>query len=227
MKINLYDDINNINDISTINIETLFDSVANNYDEYVKKANYHIPDWIYNKLNSINFSSDCLRFLDLACGNGLLGRIMYDLFDKVEVHGVDISEEMIREAISSSKYTTATRWNLKNGIPEKIKGEFDVITSIGLFELIDNQEKILSEIHTYLKKDGHLICSFEAYDHSKDKIIKDEQPGIIRYTHTLLEVIKIVNSASYDIIEIVKQHAYTSPSTKRQVKNYLVYAVKI
>lgn len=107
------------------------------------------------------------KALDYGCGSGRSTRFLHDL--NLDIMGVDINENMIREAKNSdadniySVIESAT-------IPARSKTFNIVFSSLVLFEISTKQELLLvfNEIHRVLKDDGVFIAitgSTEMYQH--------------------------------------------------------------
>ena len=79
-----------------------------------------------------------------------------------QIHGIDISDEMIKEArkkknelkITNASFTQGTI--LKNDFK---KASFDKIISYGVIHLLDDKEKVIQRIHELLKPEGLFISN--------------------------------------------------------------------
>jgi 2-polyprenyl-3-methyl-5-hydroxy-6-metoxy-1,4-benzoquinol methylase len=79
-----------------------------------------------------------------------------------QIHGIDISDEMIKEArkkknelkITNASFTQGTI--LKNDFK---KASFDKIISYGVIHLLDDKEKVIQRIHELLKPEGLFIST--------------------------------------------------------------------
>ncbi len=97
------------------------------------------------------------RALEIGCGSGRLMRPMSRHF--LEIHGVDVSSELIKEARESLQ-------DLPNARPQQIRGtsledfadqSFDFVYSFDLFPHIPSQQLVISflrEIHRVLRPGG-------------------------------------------------------------------------
>src|SRR3972149_3364921 len=96
-------------------------------------------------------------FLDIGCGTGELARRIYSV-NKCKVNAVDLSKDMIKVA----KSLTPRNFKIKfsTGNIEKLDfadESFDTVTSVGVFEYLENDENALKQIHRILKDDGVVI----------------------------------------------------------------------
>ncbi|MCP4050901.1 MAG: methyltransferase [bacterium] len=211
--------------ISVQNTKKVYDKIAKNYDDFAKAANYSVPSWLRRIFPTMTFDSEEPCFLDLACGNGLLGRIAQQFFSNLDICGIDLSEKMIIEAKKRSNYKKGITYDLNNGLPINL-GFFDCVIAIGLFDFFEDSRKLLTDISESLRIDGHLLCNFEASVLGMPRKAVSKVHDINRYTYSLAEVVALFNDLDFDIIEIKKQRAYTSPSTGEKIIYYLVHAKK-
>ena len=79
-----------------------------------------------------------------------------------QIHGIDISDEMIKEAtkkknelqIANASFTHGTIF--KNDLD---KASFDTVVSYGVIHLLDDKEKVIQRIHELLKPEGLFIST--------------------------------------------------------------------
>ncbi|NQT64410.1 MAG: class I SAM-dependent methyltransferase [Candidatus Marinimicrobia bacterium] len=79
-----------------------------------------------------------------------------------QIHGIDISDEMIKEAtkkknelkIMNASFTQGTIFNI-----DFEKASFDAIISYGVIHLLDDNEKVVQRIHELLKPGGLFIST--------------------------------------------------------------------
>ena len=97
------------------------------------------------------------KVLDIACGEGYGSKILSGV--AVSVTGVDVNEEVIRQA--EKKYTS-TGLKFVHGSVNKIPaddGSFDVIVSFETLEHTTHHEEMLQEFKRVLRVNGLLIIS--------------------------------------------------------------------
>ncbi|OQR67255.1 methyltransferase-like [Tropilaelaps mercedesae] len=79
-----------------------YDLMACHFDEEMADQQYNGPQIVVDKLAELGISKDA-RILDVGCGTGLLGKALSEAgFSQVD--GVDMSEEMLRQAEKKSVY---------------------------------------------------------------------------------------------------------------------------
>jgi len=127
------------------------------------------------------------RALEIGCGPGRLMRPMSRHF--LEIHGVDVSGELIRQARENLQ-------DLPNARPHEIRGtsledfadqSFDFVYSFDLFRHIPSQELVLSflrEIHRVMRPGGLVRLHFNGSPGSQDF---DQWTGAHFTSHELLE----------------------------------------
>jgi len=78
------------------------------------------------------------------------------------IHGLDISLEMINEAIKKKDETNITNISFSQGTifnDDFEKASFDKIISYGVIHLLDDSEKVIQRIHELLKPEGLFIST--------------------------------------------------------------------
>ncbi|MEM2352305.1 MAG: class I SAM-dependent methyltransferase [Thermoproteota archaeon] len=95
------------------------------------------------------------RFLDVGCGDGLLGTLVQDRFE--EIWGVDISDQAIE--LAKRRGIKAYKVNLNvEGLPFE-DGYFDSITCLSTLQLIYDVIFALRECNRVLRPSGELILA--------------------------------------------------------------------
>lgn len=94
------------------------------------------------------------KLLDVACGKGLLLKILKEKNKSLDLYGSDISSY----AISVAKKIVKVKFSVDDG--EKLSwrsSQFDYVTSLGGIEYYDNTLKGIKEITRVLKKGGRAV----------------------------------------------------------------------
>jgi len=142
--------------------------IANSYDNYYQSDFGKKIDKIEkNIIDSLIKDIPKGEMLELGCGTGHWS----DFFSRkgFNLTAIDISNAMLNIAKNkkiNAKFEIANSQNL----PFNNKS-FQIISSITMLEFVDNQDKVISEIHRVLKKSGWLIlgCLNENSIIGKDK----------------------------------------------------------
>ena len=75
----------------------LYDQIAEAYTQVTERAMYGVPKWLADALPRF-VTSEPSNTADLACANGLLGKILRTRFPEVQITGIDITPRMIEQA---------------------------------------------------------------------------------------------------------------------------------
>jgi len=100
------------------------------------------------------------RVLDFGCATGTK---TLELVDGVHhIHGLDISTEMINEAIKKKNEKGVKNISFSQGAifdNDLEKASFEKIVSYGVIHLLDDSEKVVQRIHELLKPGGLFIST--------------------------------------------------------------------
>lgn len=164
------------------------------FDKWSKGYDRSILQWlVFNKSHNMLFREmapflkEGFRVLDIGCGTGKFVQRLYNLDKGLNIHGVDISKDMINEA--RLKFMDENI-EFKIGDVEELPYEsdtFDIITCSHSFHHYPNQKRAVSEMHRVLKDEGRLMI----IDGCRDKFL-----GKI-----IFGVAKIVEGEVYHIFE--------------------------
>jgi len=97
------------------------------------------------------------RVLDVSCGTGELMARLHTRYSDLELVGVDLSAEMLREA--RAKLGEVPHITLRQGNAEALpfdEATFDVVVSTSAFHYYEHPEQALSEFQRVLRPGGHL-----------------------------------------------------------------------
>jgi predicted TPR repeat methyltransferase len=108
---------------------------------------------------SRKFSDRSLRVLDAGCGTGLVGAALLDLgYD--DLHGIDLSEEMVAKAHERRIYRTLEGGiNLTIPPPEHLRASADIVTVGGVFTVGHIAPESLAVMASLVRPDGLLVVS--------------------------------------------------------------------
>jgi len=139
-------------DKNPLKIAKMFDKLSKNYDFLNNIISLFTHILIKQRaLKLLKIKSKC-KVLDLCCGSGDLGNILFKQNKDIEIIGVDFSSEMLK--IAETKNPKIKYYKM-NALDLKFKDEeFDfVVIGFGLRNIQDTR-KALSEIYRVLKKQG-------------------------------------------------------------------------
>lgn len=196
-------------------LEEYNDKLSSIYD----KATKH--DWkapsVMTKL-STPFLKKRNKILDIGVGTGQSAIVFYKKGCKVV--GVDISKKMISIAKVKMPKGHFSTFNI-----EKIKKfsskKFDAIISSGVFEFIENLDKIFEFASENIKNNGYFCFTFEEYlpktKTQKWRIAElgkgfmkpiPKSHSFIVYRRSLLEVEKMLKKNGFQVLKKMKFNAY-------------------
>src|SRR5579871_4243379 len=143
------------------------------------------------------------RVLDLGCGSGWATRLLARLVAEGpegfgQVVGVDVSDEMIRQARAASKdfENILYAWGSAQEIPWE-ENFFDKVLSVESFYYYADQERALAELFRVMAPHGRLFILINLY---KDNAYS------LQWVDKLKVPVHIRSAAEY--VEMLKQHAF-------------------
>ncbi len=103
--------------------------------------------------------------LDVACGTGELERKILERFPRQNIEGIDLSEEMLRQARKKLIHFSQLNWICADSrhlpFPDN---RFDIVISCSAFHYMREPQKVLNEAARVLKTGGKLIIIDWCYD---------------------------------------------------------------
>jgi arsenite methyltransferase len=150
------------------------------------------------------------RVLDLGCGSGwatrLLARMVGDGPEGFgQVVGVDVSDEMIRQARETSKdfENILYVWGSAQQIPWE-ENYFDKVLSVESFYYYADQDRALAELFRVMAPRGRLFILINLY---KDNVYS------LQWVDKLKVPVHVRSEAEY--IELLKKHAFENIEAQR------------
>ena len=144
-----------------------YTSQADNYDRvrYTSWEGSYFVDLEVRALRQWISEPASVRVLDIPAGTGRLSIPLAEM--GAEVHGVDITERMVRKAQEKARQRGLQNISLRvaNGRHLPFPGEtFDIVTSFKFFHLIPNGEKhlFIQEMARVVKPGGRVIVEFNS-----------------------------------------------------------------
>jgi len=137
--------------------QNFWNKQAKKYDYSERQFEPVFKEVISKTKEYLNTSDDVM---DFGCANGT--KTLELAGATKQIHGIDISDEMIKEAtkkkselkIMNASFTQGTIF--KNDFE---KASFDKIISYGVIHLLDDKEKVIQRIHELLKPEGLFIST--------------------------------------------------------------------
>lgn len=195
--------------------KSAFNVQANTYD--VDKTGKHARGqykYVLNELQQLDFQ----KILDVGCGTGEILKSIKERYSFVQLYGLDISEEMLKQANDKLKGTAT----LILGDAENITLEtnsFDLLLCTDSFHHYPNPQQAISEFYRVLKHGKFLLIA----DYWKPFPIRQIMNLFISYSNE--GDVKIYSKK--EIIEFLKQGGFQEIVYKKiQNSGYLVIAKK-
>ncbi|XP_042346311.1 methyltransferase-like protein 27 [Plectropomus leopardus] len=134
-----------------------FDTWAETYDQDMKMLNYREPNLLVNLLDA-NFSGNRseARVLDVACGSGLVAKLMFELGFRHFV-GVDSSKRMLEQAAKTGLYEELKEALLGTEALPAETGAFDVVIIVGALRECSVPVSVIRELCQAAKPGGY-VC---------------------------------------------------------------------
>ena len=143
------------------------------------------------------------RVLDLGCGSGwatrLLARLVADGSEGFgQVVGVDVSDEMIRQARTASKDFDNIMfvWGSATQIPWE-ENFFDKVLSVESFYYYPDQERALAELFRVMAPKGRVFILINLYK---------DNPYSLQWVDKLKVPVHVRSAAEY--VEMLKKHSF-------------------
>src|SRR6202522_1738201 len=143
------------------------------------------------------------RVLDLGCGSGWATRLLARLVGEGpdgfgQVVGIDVSDEMIREARAASKDfdNVLYVWGSAQQIPWE-ENYFDKVLSVESFYYYSDQDRALDELFRVMAPQGRLFILINLYQ---------DNPYSLQWVPKLKVPVHVRSAAEY--VELLKAHAF-------------------
>ena len=150
------------------------------------------------------------RVLDLGCGSGWATRLLARLVSEGpegfgQVVGIDVSDEMIRQARAASKdfENILYVWGSAQQIPWE-ENFFDKVLSVESFYYYPDQDRALAELFRVLAPRGRMFILINLY--------KDNQYSL-QWVDKLKVPVHVRSEAEY--VELLKKHAFEKVEARR------------
>lgn len=195
--------------------KSAFNVQANTYD--VDKNGKHARGqykYVLNELQQLDFQ----KILDVGCGTGEILKSITERYSFAQLYGLDISEEMLKQANDKLKGTaTLILGNAENITHET--NSFDLLLCTDSFHHYPNPQQAISEFYRVLKHGNFLLIA----DYWKPFPIRQIMNLFISYSNE--GDVKIYSKK--EIIEFLKQGGFQEIIYKKiQNSGYLVIAKK-
>jgi ubiquinone/menaquinone biosynthesis C-methylase UbiE len=160
----------------TLEIQKFWDKQAKRYDQAEKQFATVYSDIIAKTCKYLNLKDNVL---DYGCATGSK---TIELAQKVkQIRGLDISSEMINEAIKKKNELKISNISFTQGTifdSYLEKHSFDTIIAYGIIHLLEDNQKVIQRIYELLKQGGLFISTTACM---KDKMAMKPRIEVIIY----------------------------------------------
>lgn len=182
----------------------VFEEYAKYYDLLYKDKNYSAEVEYIHKLIQ-KYHENAGSILDLGCGTGKHAELLID--KGYTVHGIDMSEDMLKEAIKRGNKNKKLTFTLSDIQNFELGKNFDIVTA--LFHVMSYQnsnervEKVLKNVYSHLNDNGIFI-----FDCWYGPAVLSEQPEvrIKRLENDEISIIRIAEPIMRENENIVEVH---------------------
>jgi ubiquinone/menaquinone biosynthesis C-methylase UbiE len=166
-----------------------------------KMENHHLD--ITNKTLRLMDLTKTDRVLDLGCGSGWASRLLAK--EAGEVTGVDVSDEMVKQAAESSKNYSNVKflWGSAQKIPCP-DNSFDKMLSVESFYYYADQDAALDEIFRVMAPGGRIFILINLY--------RDNEYSL-QWVHLLKVPVHVRSAAEY--IAMLEKHRFQNAAWKQ------------
>jgi ubiquinone/menaquinone biosynthesis C-methylase UbiE len=139
------------------------------------------------------------RVLDLGCGSGWATRLLARLVgDEVSVVGVDISDEMVRQARAASQDFDNILFEIGSAAQIPWEGDFfDKVLSVESFYYYPDQDRALAELYRVMAPKGRLFVLINLYT---------DNSYSLQWVPKLRVPVHVRSAAEY--VEMLKRHGF-------------------
>lgn len=114
---------------------------------------------LVSRIEMVNPSS----IIDIGCGPGNSTQVLFERWPNADVIGLDNSQEMIIKAKSDYPYR---KWVLADAAHYDPRETFDIVFSNATLQWIQNHEKLIPRLYSFLKDRGALAVQVPANNES-------------------------------------------------------------
>ena len=195
-------------------VKAHFERVAESYEAGCGKVQWIGPEKLFDGLaNHIDAQIRALRVLDLGAGTGRLGKLFKDTNPDTYVTAVDLSEKMLEIAQATGRANRTIAGDVTQ-LPHDLNGQFDVVTSAGVLDFIENTQAFAAQTARALKTGGHWAITFEPQGTSF--------PGVKTLRHSQSVLADQFADHGLRIIRAETFRGYTNFKTGADVENVML-----
>ena len=202
----------------------IYDCWSDSYDsEFLDLYDYQAPNFVFKKVAEYSdvLNSARPRIIDVGIGTGLLSEEFRKACHGAEITGLDASKDMMEKCVEKNVADTLIQMDFQNHDIPFPKAHFDLAISSGVFELLPQPEKVISEMGRVVKVGG--MVAFTTLDHMGTLEQQETSGSGIIHPDALLKQglaeggLELVSCKSFD--------AYERAGTTAKYKLYLAQKI--
>ncbi len=199
-------------------VEQMFDNIAPTYDRLNHILSFNIDRMWRRRVMRIVRRSHAQKIMDIATGTGDLAIAMAKRVDRIQILGIDLSEEMLRIAQQKiQKQGLEERIMLEKGDAENLymvaNESIDAVTVAFGVRNFENLEQGLSELYRTLKPGGKLVVL--EFSTPRNRVVRWVYS---QYSHRLLPRIGAMVSKDRKAYDYLPESVDEFPSPERFVE---------
>ena len=178
-------------------VSGIFDRYAATFDVSLwRQLEYRVPQLAADRLLALH-PERRFNLLDLGCGTGLVGVCLGRLDG--HIIGVDLSEEMIRQAARHNVYSRFHQVNVLDALRDTPSDHYEAITACDVLVYVGDLAPVLPNAFRILKPGGHFIFSCEtAGEDEEDLLLR----ATGRFAHKASQVERLCIASGFDTVHI-------------------------
>lgn len=174
-------------------VSTLFDGYAARFDKHMRgNLEYRVPALVHEAVTRSG-ASKFARALDLGCGTGLVGAVLRGCVG--ELHGIDLSAEMIRLAREKNVYDRLDVAEIVEHLAAAAEPRYDLVTAGDVLCYVGDLGPILAAVRARLERGGLFVFTIERLDGGDVKLWPSG-----RYSHGRDHVLDRAARAGYEVL---------------------------
>ncbi len=179
-------------------VKKVFDVFADEFDITLKGLKYKVPEIINQNLNNIYGKKypQNLQILDVGCGTGLCGKFLKKYAKKGALLGVDLSEQMLKNATKNNYYDKLFCADVSAFLNAQ-NFSFNLIIGADVFTYFRELEKVFLSIANSLETNGKFLFSVsQNYINNQDSFLHISG----RYLHSKKYIEKCLKKSGLSLI---------------------------
>jgi predicted TPR repeat methyltransferase len=158
--------------------------------------------------------------LDLGCGTGLSGAALIDAGINCQLHGVDLSQQMLTKAREKNIYTQLEHSDITSAMRHD-RGNYDIILAEDVFIYVGKLDDAFSEIARLLNTNGLFAFSIEKTSGEAPFLLQASR----RYAHHYDYIIRLIADYGFTLMrcnDVIVRNENAHP-----IEGYTMLARKI